>query len=103
MVFAAVSGVNSAGAQQVDPSKAQALMKSHDCMNCHSIDRRVVGPAFKEVAVKYKGDASAEAKLMQKVRNGGSGAWGPVPMPPNPNLSDADLKTIVTYILTLGK
>ena len=78
-------------------------MKSHDCMNCHGMDKRVVGPAFNEVAAKYKGDASAATKLMEKVKNGGKGAWGQIPMPENPKVSDADVKTIVTYILTLGK
>ena len=72
-------------------------------MNCHAIDKRVVGPAFSEVATKYKGDAGAEAKLVEKVRNGGSKVWGPVPMPPNAKVSDADLKTIVAYILGLRK
>src|SRR6185436_7974799 len=87
----AALGVNSACAQQAEPAKVEALMKTYDCMNCHGIDKRIVGPAFAEVAAKYKGVGGAEAKLMEKVRNGGSGAWGPVPMPPNPKLSDADL------------
>ncbi len=78
-------------------------MKNYDCMNCHRIDKRVVGPSFNEVAAKYKGDAGAAAKLMEKVRNGGSNVWGPVGMPSNPKVSDADLKTIVAYILTLAK
>ena len=78
-------------------------MKNHDCMNCHGIDKRVVGPAFKEVAAKYKGEAGAAEKLMEKVRNGGSKVWGPVFMPPNPKVSDPDLKTMVAYILTLQK
>jgi len=99
----AALGVNSACAQQAEPAKVEALMKTYDCMNCHGIDKRIVGPALTEVAAKYKGVPVAEAKLMEKVRNGGSGVWGPVPMPPNPKLSDADLKTFVTYILTLKK
>ena len=102
-MLAATLGVNSACAQQVEPAKVEALMKSYDCMNCHGIDKRVVGPAFNEVAAKYKGDNGAEAKLVEKVRNGGAKVWGPVPMPANPKVSDADLKTIVAYILTLRK
>ena len=73
------------------------------CAACHSNDKQVVGPAYVEVAAKYKGDAGAAAKLMEKVKKGGQGVWGPVPMPPNPSVSDADLKTIVTYILALKK
>ena len=102
-MLAAIWGANPACAQQVDPAKAEALMKSYDCMNCHGIDKRIVGPAYKEVAAKYKGDPGAAAKLMEKVRDGGSKVWGPVPMPPNPKVSDADLKTIVDYILALAK
>ena len=102
-LLAAIWGANSACAQQVEPAKAEALLKNYDCMNCHGIDKRVVGPAFNEVAAKYKGDAGAAEKLMEKVRNGGSKVWGPVPMPPNPKVSDADLKTVVAYILTLKK
>ena len=102
-MLAAIWGANPACAQQVEPAKVEALMKNYDCMNCHGIDKRVVGPAFNEVAAKYKGDAGAAEKLMEKVRNGGSKVWGPVPMPANPKVSDADLKTIVAYILTLKK
>ena len=79
------------------------LLKKNGCTACHSIDKKVVGPAYQEVAAKYKGDASAPAKLMDKVKKGGSGVWGQVPMPPNPQVSDADLKTMITFILALKK
>jgi len=79
------------------------LLKKSGCTACHAIDKKIVGPAYVEVAAKYKGDAGAAAKLMEKVKKGGSGVWGQVPMPPNPQVSDADLKTMITYILALKK
>ena len=77
------------------------LLKKNACVACHAIDKKLVGPAYKEVAAKYKGQKDAEAKLAEKVKKGGQGAWGPVPMPPNPTVSDADIKTMVAYILKL--
>ncbi len=82
---------------------AEDLIKKNGCSACHANDKKVVGPAYADVAAKYKGDAGAAAKLAAKVKAGGSGVWGPVPMPPNPSVSDADLKSIVTYILALKK
>jgi len=79
------------------------LLKKSGCTACHAIDKRVIGPSYQEVAAKYKGDASAPAKLQEKVKKGGSGVWGQVPMPPNTQVSDADIKTLVTYILALKK
>ena len=79
------------------------LIKKSGCSACHANDKKVVGPAYADVAAKYKSDKGAAAKLVEKVKKGGSGVWGPVPMPPNPNVSDADLTTIVTYILALKK
>jgi len=84
----------------VDAAKAQQLATKYNCQGCHAVDKKVVGPGYKEIAKKYAGDKSAEAKLEQKVKNGGSGAWGSMPMPPN-NVPDADLKTIVTWVLSL--
>ena len=77
------------------------LLKKSGCTACHAIDKKVVGPAYKEVAAKYKGDAKAPEKLFEKVKKGGSGVWGAVPMPPNTQVSDADIKTLVAYILAL--
>lgn len=78
-----------------------ALAQKHACMSCHQVDKKVVGPAYKDVAAKYRGDKTAEAKLVEKVKKGGSGVWGPVPMPPNAQVSDADIKTIVHWVLSL--
>ena len=87
----------------VHAQNADELLKKHGCTACHAIDKKIVGPAYNEVATKYKGDAKAPAMLMAKVKNGGSGNWGPVPMPPNAAVPDADIKTMVTYILGLKK
>jgi cytochrome c len=81
---------------------AQALAQKSGCLACHSIDKKVLGPAYKDVAAKYKGDKTAEAKLIAKVKAGGSGVWGPMPMPANsPQVKDADIKTIVEWVLSL--
>jgi cytochrome c len=79
------------------------LMKKYGCNACHSEDKKVIGPAYKDVAAKYKGDAGAEAKLIEKVKKGGSGVWGPVPMPPNTQVPDAEVKKMVELILALKK
>jgi len=81
---------------------AEPLAKASNCLMCHSVSTAVLGPAYKDVAKKYKGDASAEAKLIEKVKVGGSGVWGKMPMPANsPQVKDEDIKTIVKWILTL--
>ncbi len=69
------------------------------CLGCHGVDQRVVGPAFREVADRYRGDARAEAKLLEKVKHGGSATWGPIAMPPNLDLSDEDARTLIRWIL----
>ena len=79
---------------------SEALAKKHGCLACHAVDKKVIGPAYKEVAAKYKGDASAEAKLVTKVKNGGVGAWGQIPMPPNATVPDADIKVLVKWVLS---
>ena len=90
-----------AGAVQAEAG--EDLLKKTGCTACHSIDKKLVGPPYVEVAAKYKGDAGAAAKLAEKVKKGGSGVWGQVPMPPNPQVSDADIKTMIAYILALKK
>ncbi|HEY7943366.1 MAG TPA: c-type cytochrome [Casimicrobiaceae bacterium] len=80
----------------------EELMKKDGCAACHAVDKKIVGPAYQEVAAKYRGDKGAAARLEQKVKTGGSGVWGPIPMPPNA-VPDADIKALVTWILTLKK
>jgi cytochrome c len=75
------------------------LAKAKNCMACHAVANKVVGPAFKDVAAKYAGQKDAEAKLSQKIIKGGSGVWGAMPMPANPQVSEAEAKTLVKWIL----
>ncbi len=79
----------------------EELAKKNACMACHAVDKKVVGPSFKEVAAKYRNDKGAEANLADKVKKGGVGVWGQVPMPPNSQVSDADVKALVKWILSL--
>ena len=79
---------------------SEDLAKKTGCTACHAVDKKLVGPAYKDVANKYRGDAKAEAALAEKVKKGSQGVWGPVPMPPN-NVSDADAKTLVKWVLSL--
>jgi cytochrome c len=79
------------------------LIKKDGCTACHAVDKKIIGPAYNEVAAKYKGDAKAAAYLADKVKKGGSGVWGQVPMPPNTQVPDQDIKTIVAWILALKK
>jgi cytochrome c len=89
------------GAVATASADPAALATLRGCMACHQVETKVVGPAYKEVAAKYKGQADAVATLSAKVKAGGSGVWGPVPMPPNAHVSDEDIKTIVEWVLTL--
>ena len=88
-------------ATAVDAAAAQQLARQSNCLKCHAVDRKKEGPAYKDVAAKYKGDKGAEAKLVEKVKKGGSGVWGQVPMPPNANVKDEDVKSLVKWILDL--
>ncbi len=87
----------------LDLASGQAMMQKDGCSACHAVDKKVVGPAYQDVAAKYRSDATALAKLTQKVKTGGAGVWGQVPMPPNAQASDADIKALVTWILSLKK
>jgi cytochrome c len=80
---------------------AEALAQKSGCLACHAVDKKVVGPSYKEVAAKYRTDKDAQARLEKKVKAGGQGVWGQIPMPPNSIVSDADIKTLVKWILSL--
>jgi cytochrome c len=82
-----------------DAPRGQMIARANACMGCHAVDRKVVGPSFQQIAAKYKGDAQAPAKLVNKVKDGGSGVWGVLPMPPHPTMSDADIRTVVDWVL----
>jgi cytochrome c len=79
------------------------LAKKSNCLACHAVDKKLVGPSYQDIAKKYAGQKDAEAKLADKVKKGGKGAWGEVPMPPNANVKDADIQTLVKWILAGAK
>ncbi|WCN00432.1 c-type cytochrome [Acidovorax sp. GBBC 1281] len=79
----------------------QALATSKNCMACHAVDKKLVGPSYKDVAAKYAGQKDAVDKLAAKIMKGGSGVWGPVPMPANAQVNDADAKKLAAWVLSL--
>jgi cytochrome c len=100
LVFAVVSG----GMVLVSPGVFAAadglsVARANACMGCHAVDRKLVGPSFLQIAARYKGDAGAQAKLEKKVRDGGSGVWGAIPMPSHPAMSAGDIHTVVGWVL----
>lgn len=89
-----LSGVASA-------NEGQALAQKNACMSCHGVDKKIVGPAFKEVAAKYAGDKTAPDRLVAKVKTGGKGVWGQIPMPPNPQVKSEEAAKIIAWVLSL--
>ena len=91
-----------AAAVMATPAMAQMeLAQAKNCLACHAVDHKVVGPAYKDVAAKYAGDKGAVDKLAQKIMKGGSGVWGPVPMPANTQVNEAEAKKLAAWVLTL--
>lgn len=83
------------------PAQADmALAKSKNCMSCHNLDRKVVGPSYKDIAAKYRNDSTAAARLATKIMNGGGGVWGVVKMPSNPQLTEAESKKLAAWVLS---
>ena len=78
-----------------------ALATSKNCMACHTVDKKIVGPAFKDIAAKYAGDKTAVDRLAAKIQKGGGGVWGPLPMPANTQVSEAEAKKLATWVLTI--
>ena len=89
-----------AGLFSLQSQANEALAAKNGCLGCHAVATKLVGPAYKDVAAKYAGQADAQAMLVQSIRNGGAGKWGELPMPPHPKLSDAELKKLATWILS---
>jgi cytochrome c len=79
----------------------EALAKSKNCMACHAADKKLVGPAYKDIAKKYAGDAKAVDMLTTKIQKGGSGVWGAIPMPANPQVNDADAKKLAAWVMSV--
>jgi cytochrome c len=92
-------GVAVQPAHAADAPRGLAIAQSNACMGCHAVDRKLVGPSFQQVAGKYKGNAQAQAVLAGKVKDGGAGVWGAIPMPAHPSMSDADIRTVVDWVL----
>ena len=101
VVLLAATLAYTSNAVAADPKAAEALAKNNGCFACHAVDKKLVGPSYKDIAAKYRNGKQAEAKLVQKVKAGGKGVWGDVPMPPNAHVKDEDIRTIVQSILTL--
>ena len=100
MILFAAAALTS-GAYAADPKAAEALAKNSGCLACHTEDKKLVGPSYKEIADRYRGDKTAEASLAKKVKAGGKGVWGDIPMSPNAHVKDEDLKTLVQWILSI--
>ena len=83
----------------IPAAASEQLAKKHNCLACHTVDKKMVGPSYKDVAAKYRSDKGAAAKLATKVKNGSQGVWGNVPMPPNTTVPDADVNALVKWIL----
>ena len=97
MTIAALAAMGAAAPAMAN----EALAKSKNCMACHAVDKKLVGPSYKDVAAKYAKDPAAVDKLASQIQNGGSGVWGAVPMPPNANVSADDSKALATWIMTI--
>ncbi len=99
-VAAAALGLAAGANAAVDAAKAKNLAQAKNCYSCHADDKKLVGPSYKDISKKYKGNAGAQAELVKKVINGGSGVWGPIPMPPNPVKED-EAKMLVEWIMSM--
>ena len=97
----AIAGIAGFAAAPASAQSADDLLKKHACLSCHAVDKKLVGPAYKDVAAKYRGQKDAEKLLAEKIKKGGQGVWGPIPMPPNASVPDGDLNAMVKYVLSV--
>jgi len=101
LLIALAAGMAGLTMQVAVAADGAALAQKGGCMVCHGVDKKILGPAYKDVAAKYKGQKEAEEMLVKKVKAGGSGVWGPIPMPANTGkLSDDEFKSVVDWILS---
>ncbi len=98
----ATAAADAPAAVTTGTAEIEALAKKSNCLSCHGIDKKIVGPGFKEISARYKDGSTTVDELLGKVKNGGSGSWGNIPMPPNPAVSDEEIKTLVEWILSQG-
>ena len=97
----AIAGIAGFAAAPASAQSADDLLKKHACLSCHAVDKKLVGPSYKDVAAKYRGQKDAEKILAEKIKKGGQGVWGPIPMPPNASVPDGDLNAMVKYVLSV--
>jgi cytochrome c len=93
------TAASASGAQPVAVTDARGLAGSNNCMACHAVDKKIVGPSFSDIAGRYKGDGNAQSRLEVKVKEGGAGTWGSIPMPPHPEMKAADIQVLVRWVL----
>ena len=101
LLTAAAAATLATGAYAADAKAGEALAKASGCLACHTVDKKLIGPGYKEIADRYRKDKGAEAMLVKKVKEGGKGVWGDIPMAPNAHVKDEDIKTMVQWILSL--
>jgi cytochrome c len=101
LLAAAATATLATSAHAADAKGGEALAKASGCFACHAVDKKLIGPSYKEVADRYRKDQGAEAMLVKKVKEGGKGVWGDIPMAPNAHVKDEDIKTMVQWILSL--
>lgn len=94
------SGFAAAQPAAVDEKRAKSLFESNECAGCHQVDTKLVGPGLKQIAGKYRDDKDAPRRLLEKVRKGGAGVWGEIPMPPHAEAKDDELKLVISWILS---
>ncbi|KAA1015128.1 c-type cytochrome [Paraburkholderia panacisoli] len=99
LLIGVLASVVATAACAADAQRGRTVANANACMGCHAVDRKLVGPSFLQIAAKYKGDAQAPAKLALKVKDGGSGVWGMIPMPAHQSMSDADVRAVVDWVL----
>ena len=103
LLLLSLAGTALIAAGAAHAQSADELLKKHGCTACHAIDKKLIGPAYVDVAAKYKGDAKAATTLFESVKKGSTGKWGQIPMPPNAAVPDAAINTMVAHVLTLKK
>ncbi|MEX3763698.1 c-type cytochrome [Paraburkholderia phenoliruptrix] len=99
LTLGAAAGLSGPAAFAADAPRGQRIANANACMGCHAVDRKLVGPSFQQIAARYKGDAQAPARLARKVKEGGLGVWGMIPMPAHQSMSDADIRAVVDWVL----
>jgi cytochrome c len=100
-IMAAAVAALAVDAHAADAKSAETLAQASGCLACHTVDKKLVGPSYKQIADRYRKDKGAEAKLVRKVKEGGKGVWGDIPMTPNAHVKDQDIKTLVQWILSI--